>query len=141
MRYGSWQTKELLDTWRTYVMGQGEWQASQYAGYYTKAVDITAYWRPTLKGLESKHYHDEADKALPAVVFGMVGRVGRVAGQRMATLCVPWLAPMAASRSQQRFLIGSKPGNILALNCGLSSGMTWYSKRISHPLRTKPSPW
>lgn len=86
MCYGSWQTEELLDTWRTYVMGQGEWQASQYAGYYTKAVDITAYWRPTLKGLESKHYHDEADKALPAVVFGMVGRVSRVAGQRMALL-------------------------------------------------------
>jgi hypothetical protein len=86
MRYGSWQTEELLETWRTYVMGQGEWQASQYAGYYTKAVDMTAYWRPTLKGLKSKHYHDEADKALPAVVFGMVGRVGRVDQQRMALL-------------------------------------------------------
>jgi len=67
-------------------MGQGEWQASQYAGYYTKAVDITAYWRPTLKGLKSKHYHKEAGKALPAVVFGMVGRVGQVGEQRMALL-------------------------------------------------------
>jgi hypothetical protein len=86
MRYGSWQTVKLLEIWRTYVMDQGEWQASQYAGYYTKAVDITAYWRPTLKGLESKHYHDEADKALPAVVFGMVGRVGWVDQQRMALL-------------------------------------------------------
>lgn len=86
MRDGSWQTEELLKTWRTYVMAQGEWQASQYAGYYTKAVDITAYWRPTLKGLESKHDHDEADKALPAVVFGMVGCVGRVDQQRMALL-------------------------------------------------------
>jgi hypothetical protein len=86
MRYGSWQTAKLLEIWRTYVLGQGEWQASQYAGYYTKAVDITAYWRPTLKGLESKHYHDEADKALPAVVFGMVGRVGWVDQQRMALL-------------------------------------------------------
>jgi hypothetical protein len=86
MRYGAWQTKELLATWRTYVANQGEWQASQYAGYTTKAVDITAYWRPTLKGLESKHYHDEADKALPAVVFGLVGRVGRVGQQRMALL-------------------------------------------------------
>jgi hypothetical protein len=68
------------------VVGQGEWQASQHAGYYTKAVDITAYWRPTLKGLKSKHYDAEADKALPAVVFGMVGRVGRVGEQRMALL-------------------------------------------------------
>ena len=86
MRYGCWQTEKLLETWRMYVANQGEWQASQYAGYYTKAVDITAYWRPTLKGLQSKHYHEEADKALPAVVFGMVGRVGHVGQQRMALL-------------------------------------------------------
>jgi len=86
MRYGAWQTETLLETWQTHVAGQGEWQASQYAGYYTKAVDITAYWRPTLKGLKSKHYDAEADKALPAVVFGMVGRVGRVGQQRMALL-------------------------------------------------------
>jgi hypothetical protein len=86
MRYGAWQTETLLESWRTYVSEQGEWQAARYAGYYTKAVDITAYWRPTLKGLKSKHYQDEADKALPAVVFGMVGRVGRVGQQRMALL-------------------------------------------------------
>jgi len=86
MRYGAWQTKTLLETWRTYVTDQGEWQAARYAGYYTKAVDITAYWRPTLKGLESKHYNDDANKALPAIVFGMVGRVGCVGQQRMALL-------------------------------------------------------
>ena len=86
MRYGAWQTETLLETWRTYVTVQGEWRAARYAGYYTKAVDISAYWRPTLKGLKSKHYHAEADKALPAVVFGMVGRIGRVGQQRMALL-------------------------------------------------------
>jgi hypothetical protein len=86
MRYGSWQTEELLETWKKYVEEQGEWQASRYAGYYTKAVDVTAYWRPTLKGLKSKHYRQEADKALPAVVFGLVGRVGRVGQQRLALL-------------------------------------------------------
>jgi len=86
MRYGAWETEELFKTWRQYVVGQGEWQASRYGGYYTKAVDITAYWRPTLKGLKSKHYRQEADKALPAVVFGLVGRVGRVGQQRQALL-------------------------------------------------------
>ena len=86
MRYGAWQTETLLETWRAYVTDQGEWQAARYAGYSTTAVDITAYWRPTLKGLKSRHYHAEADKALPAVVFGMVGRVGRVGQQRMALL-------------------------------------------------------
>ena len=86
MRYGAWQTETLLETWRAHVVNQGEWQAAQYAGYSTKAVDITAYWRPTLKGLKSKHYDTQADKALPAVVLGMVGRVGRVGQQRMALL-------------------------------------------------------
>jgi hypothetical protein len=86
MRYGAWQTETLIATWLAHVAGQGKWQASQYAGYYTQAVDITAYWRPTLKGIRSKHYDAEADKALPAVVFGMVGRVGRVGQQRMALL-------------------------------------------------------
>jgi len=86
MRYGAWKTEKLLATWQTHVTGQGEWQASRYGGYYTKAVDITAYWRPTLKGLKSKHYDAEANKALPAVVFGMVGRVGRIGQQRMALL-------------------------------------------------------
>lgn len=86
LRYGAWQREELLETWMKYVVAQGEWQALRYGGYYTKAVDITAYWRPTLKGLQSKHYRQEADKALPAVVFGLVGRVGRVGQQRLALL-------------------------------------------------------
>lgn len=85
-RYGSWKTDQLLKTWRKHVEEQGQWQPEQYAGYFVKAVDMTAYWRPTLKGIQSKHYDAEAEKALPAVVFGMVGRVGRVGEQRMALL-------------------------------------------------------
>lgn len=85
-RYGAWSIEALLQTWQTHVAGQGQWQAQQHAGYYVKAVDLTAYWRPTLKGIQSKHYDAQADKALPAVVFGMVGRVGRVGEQRMALL-------------------------------------------------------
>jgi len=57
-----------------------------YTGYYAKAVDITAYWRPTLRGIKSKHYDSQAEKALPAVPMGMVGRVGSVGEQRIALL-------------------------------------------------------
>ena len=85
-RYGAWAIGTMLHTWQTYVEGHGHWQAHQYAGYYAKAVDITAYWRPTLKGIQSKHYDSQAEKALPAVVFGMIGRVGSVSQQRMALL-------------------------------------------------------
>lgn len=85
-RYGAWDIGTLLRTWQEYVEGQGQWQAHQYAGYYAKAVDITAYWRPTLKGIQSKHYDAQAEKALPAVVLGMIGRVGSVSEQRLALL-------------------------------------------------------
>jgi len=85
-RYGAWTIAELLSVWRAHVTDQEQWQAVQYAGYYVKAVDLTAYWRPTLKGLQSQHYEAHANKALPAVVFGLVGRVGRIGEQRQALL-------------------------------------------------------
>jgi hypothetical protein len=85
-RYGAWKIEAMLPIWQAHVEGQEQWQAQQHAGYYVKAVDITAYWRPRVKGLKSKHYDAQADKALPAVVFGMIGRVGRVGEQRLALL-------------------------------------------------------
>lgn len=85
-RYGAWEIEAMLRIWQTHVEGQEQWQAQQHAGYYVKAVDITAYWRPRLKGLKSKHYDAQADKALPAVVLGMIGRVGRLGTQRLALL-------------------------------------------------------
>lgn len=47
-------------------------------------ADVTAFWRPTLKNCPSKHYHPAAQRALPAVIFGVVGRVGEIHGQRIA---------------------------------------------------------
>ncbi len=86
LRYGAWSIDPMMQTWQTYIEEQGKWQAHQYAGYYVKAVDITAYWRSSVKGLKSKHYDAQADRALPAVVFGMVGRVGSVGEQRMTLM-------------------------------------------------------
>jgi len=115
MRYGAWQTETLLETGQAHVVSQGEWQASQYAGYYTKAVDITAYWRPTLKGIKSKHYDAEADKALPAVVFGIIGRVGRVNQQRLALLTDLIRADLA---NPSETVLQSKLLQQVALNLG-----------------------
>jgi len=83
---GDWQIAELRCAWETYVLAQGQWQAHQYEGYYPKAVDLTAYWRPTLRGCPTKHYYPPAQKALPAIVLGMIARVGSVNGQRVAVL-------------------------------------------------------
>ena len=85
-RFGMWQITDLLKAWESHVLVQQQWQAHQYAGYYPKAVDLTAYWRPKLKGCLSKHYHPTAEKALPAVVLGIITRVGSVNGQRVALI-------------------------------------------------------
>ena len=84
--YGAWTIATLLHIWRQHIEAERQWQAHQYEGYYAKAVDITAYWRPALKGCRTKHYHPQAGRALPAVTMGLIGRVGHLQGQRMAVL-------------------------------------------------------
>ncbi len=82
-RYGAWSVVELLVVWAQYVTTQTTWQASEYEGYHPKAVDLTAFWRPRLQNCPSKHYHAVAGKALPAIVLGIVGIVGRIGTQRV----------------------------------------------------------
>ena len=72
-RKGVWQISALLVFWREYVKGLAGWQERQYEGYLPITVDITAIWRPSLKNCPSKHYHPAAHRALPAVIFGIVG--------------------------------------------------------------------
>lgn len=83
LRYGAWKTADLLIAWEAYVTAQGQWQEHRYEGYRPKAVDLTGYWRPSLCGLKTKHYCPPAGKALPAVVVGIVARVGDINGQRV----------------------------------------------------------
>lgn len=86
LRFGSWQISDLLPAWERHVTTQEEWQRPIYDGYRPKAVDITGFWRPAWKGCPTKHFFAPAGKALPAVVLGLIARVGRVKGQRVALL-------------------------------------------------------
>jgi hypothetical protein len=81
--YGSWQIDELLVAWQDYVQEQLDGEGHRYEGYRPKAIDLTAFWRPTLKKAVSKHYHSVAGKALPAIVLGLVGWVGQLGSQRL----------------------------------------------------------
>lgn len=81
---GKWQMSDLLSRWQGYVTGLSGWQVHVYEGYKPITVDVTAFWRPRLKQCPSQHYHPEAQRALPAVIFGLVGQVGEVNGQRLA---------------------------------------------------------
>ncbi|RME38139.1 MAG: hypothetical protein D6794_05835 [Deltaproteobacteria bacterium] len=83
-RYGVWQIVPLVRLWQSHVEGLEGWQYHVHEGYRAVSVDITAFFRPTLKGQKSKHYYPPAGKALPAVIMGLAGVTGSLNGQRLA---------------------------------------------------------
>jgi len=83
-RGGAWQTAVLLRLWQEQIEGLPGWQVHRHEGYRAITVDVTAFWRPALENCPSKHYHPGANRALPAVIFGVIGEVGEIGGQRIA---------------------------------------------------------
>jgi len=83
-RKGVWQTVVLLRLWQAQIEGLPGWQVHRHAGYRAITVDVTAFWRPALRSCPSKHYHPAANRALPAVIFGVIGVVGQIGDQRLA---------------------------------------------------------
>src|SRR5271165_4213734 len=74
--YGQWKIADLLDAWQKIVCKQGRFRPHSYQGYRPVACDLVGFFRPHLKGCAQKHYLSAANKALPAVVIGMVGAIG-----------------------------------------------------------------
>lgn len=83
---GVWSIHELCSELRTHVRQLPEWKERRNEGYLPVAVDITAYWRPTLKDCPGVHFHPAAQRALPAINMGLIGEVGEMNGQRLALL-------------------------------------------------------
>lgn len=83
---GAWTSDDLLAGWRRQVEDAGHWQPHVYGGYRPVAIDLTGFWRPQLRNCPTRYYHAEASRALPAIVIGIVARVGSVAGQRLGLL-------------------------------------------------------
>jgi hypothetical protein len=83
MAYGAWEIDTLLANWESYVLEQGEWQLRRHGGYSAVGIDLTPFWRPQLKDCLTKHYFPPAGKALPAIPFGLIVRVGSVLRRRV----------------------------------------------------------
>lgn len=60
--------------------------ATSIRGLLSQSRRSHPFWQPALKGCRTKHYHPQAGKALPAIVLGLIARVGSVNGQRVALL-------------------------------------------------------
>jgi hypothetical protein len=86
LRQGCWDVNELLSIWSVYVASQNQWHPRRHGGYSAFGVDITGFWRPKLQGWLGKHFHSLAQRALPAVVLGVMTHAGAVEQQRIPLL-------------------------------------------------------
>ncbi len=81
---GRWTIGQLLARWHTLVQGAGQWHPQLHGGYGAVAADVTAVFRPRLRGCRTTHYHAAAGRALPAIPLGVVARTGAIGAQRLA---------------------------------------------------------
>ncbi len=86
MRHGVWRIDDLLASWRNYVQSQEQWESHKYDGYRPVAIDITAFWRPKLKGKVGKYFHGLANRLLGGIGFALIVEVGQVDGHRLPLL-------------------------------------------------------
>jgi hypothetical protein len=86
LRSGMWDSNELLDNWQCFVASENRWRARGHEGYQVVSVDLTGFWRPRLQGWLGRHFHRLAQKALPAIVFGVVVVAGQINNQRTPLL-------------------------------------------------------
>lgn len=84
--YGKWKIADLIVAWQQCVRKECHFRAHDYEGYHPVACDLLGFFRPRLQGKVGKHYTSKADKAQPAVVFGMVATVGSVGNKRLPLL-------------------------------------------------------
>jgi hypothetical protein len=87
LAYGKWETPHLLVHWEALVQAEGQWQAHVHGGYRPVAADLVGFFRPRLVDCLTRHYSSQAGKALPAIPFGMLARIGSVGSQRLPLPC------------------------------------------------------
>jgi len=141
LRKGAWTIDALLQPFRAAVRAQGRWQPCRYEGFHPVAGDITAFWRPRLKGRIGKFFHPLAQRAVPGVGFGLLVNVGRVGNIRIPLLRLILRAEKGISqkgllhrllRACARILM---PDEVLVFDAGVSvaevqeAGVRWYLLR------------
>jgi hypothetical protein len=97
LTYGRFEGADLVTDWKQTVEKEGHFVPHSHDGVQPVPVDLVGFFRPRLAGCVTKHYTSQADKALPALVFGMVGATGSVGASRF---CLPRLfVPMRAGET------------------------------------------
>jgi hypothetical protein len=84
MAAGQWQANELLTHLASQVQADTRWRPLEVGGYPVKALDTVGFFRPRLHGCHTKHYDSQAERALPAISFGLCADLGHVGEQAVA---------------------------------------------------------
>lgn len=84
MAHGAWQVNDLLNALHEHVKAAGAWQPATVGEYTVKALDTVGFFRPRLKGCRTTHYDSRADRALPAMGFGLLADIGKVGEQAVS---------------------------------------------------------
>jgi hypothetical protein len=84
LAYGRWKIADFLTHWHASVLEQGRFHAHSYEGIRPVACDLIGFFRLKLQNCPGRHYTSRANKALPAVVLGIIGTVGSVNKSRLA---------------------------------------------------------
>jgi hypothetical protein len=140
-RGGVWQTAILLRLWQEQIEGLPGWQVHCHEGYRAITVDVTAFWRPALENCPSKHYHPGANRALPAVIFGVIGELGEIGGQRIACpLALERVAPKDPSevRLWHDLLLWLRhlaPDEVAVMDAGVKLADVQAAKLVCYVLR------
>jgi hypothetical protein len=124
---GDWTSRPLLARWAATVVSEGRWPPHAHGGYRPVGVGVTGCWRPRLRHCPTTQYHGEAGQALPAIPVGLIARVGRTAGQRLALPLAFVRADVAAPSpaAHARLLVGEAvrrcaTDDVLVLDAGCS---------------------
>lgn len=112
--YGRWKLAPLLVCWQQVVAAEEQWTPVCYEGMCPVACDLTAFFRPHLAELTGKHYLSTADKALPALTFALVARVGYIGRQRLGVPALVLRAQEGQSESALQQQAVTQAGKLLA---------------------------
>lgn len=105
-RCGAWKMKNLIQSWQNYLLTQGDWEVRRYGGYTPPAADITAFFRPKLKGKIGKFFHHIANKAMRGIGIGLIVMVVEVEGRRIPLIreILPAEGDMSQAQLKEKLL-------------------------------------
>jgi hypothetical protein len=83
LAHGRWTLASLLAVWQRLVLSERQFRPHQYEGIRPVALDLVGFFRPRLSGCLNKHYSQQAEKGLSALVFALVAAVGSVGKLRL----------------------------------------------------------